>query len=305
MHVGFIGLGLMGKPMSLNVLKAGFPVVVYNRTSARVHDVVSAGAETGASVSDVAGRADVVLTCLGAIGASEEVFLGPGGLLAHSRPGQIFIDHSTVAPGTARTIARAAADRQVAFLDAPISGGPEGAAAATLTIMVGGDAEDFSRAEPVLRAMGRHVQRVGPVGTGCVVKLVNQALTAIHAAAAAEAMTLGTLAGADPAVLLQILGTSFGQSRMLERSAARFMARDFSAATQVKRLSLDVDLVRDLSAALGFSLPLLSAASELCNQTSTMGLGDADIAALVLPLERRAGVTVVAQPAPSHSTAHS
>jgi 3-hydroxyisobutyrate dehydrogenase-like beta-hydroxyacid dehydrogenase len=140
---------------------------------------------------------------------------------------------------------------------------------------------------------------------GCVVKLVNQALTAIHAAAAAEAMTLGTIAGADPAVLLQILGASFGQSRMLERFAARFMARDFSPATQVKRLSLDLDLVRDLSAALGFSLPLASAASELCNHPAAMGLGDADIAALVLPLERQAGVTVVAQPAPSRSTAHS
>jgi 3-hydroxyisobutyrate dehydrogenase-like beta-hydroxyacid dehydrogenase len=291
-RLGFVGLGKMGSRMSANLLKAGFEVIVYNRTPDRMRDLIAAGAQPASSVRDVTERSDMVLACLGTVGASEDVFLGPDGIVAHARPGQILIDHSTTARLTAETIARAARARGADFLDAPISGGPEGAANATLTIMVGGDAKTFSRAQAVLQAMGRHVRLVGGPGSGCVAKLVNQALTAVHTAAAAEAMALAVKAGADPAMLLDIVSTSFGQSRMLERSAPRFFARDFSAATQVQRLSQDLALVGALAEELGVALPLTDAARALCAQTMAMGFADADIAALVLPVERAAGVTV-------------
>lgn len=292
-RVGFIGLGLMGTPMSLALRRAGFPLIVYNRTAARCQPLVDAGAEIADSPADVARRTDVVFACLGSVAATEEVFLGPAGVVADARPGQIVVDHGTIGPSTARRIAAAAAARGAAFLDAPVSGGPAGAAEGALTIMVGGDRTAFATIEPVLRAMGRHVRHVGDVGAGCTVKLVNQALTAIHAASAAEAMVLGVKAGADPAVLLELLATSFGQSRMLDRSGPRFLARDFSAATQLQMLWKDLGLVRALGDAHAMELPLTAAAADLCRQALEAGLAEADIAALVVPIEGAAGVQVI------------
>jgi len=282
----------MGLPMSMNLVKAGVPLTVFNRTPGRVEDVVALGAKPAESVAALVQAVDLVLTCLGTLAATDEVFRGSQGVLAHTRPGQILVDHSTIAPHTARSLGEAAAGRGAWFLDAPVSGGPEGATAATLTIMVGGDADAYAVAEPTLRAMGQRVQRVGSSGSGCVFKLVNQALTAIHAAAAAEAMALGAKAGADAETLFGILKASFGQSRMLERSVPRFIARDFSPATRMKRISQDLELVSELGRECGVSLPLAATAANLCKEAVTMGLGEADLAAFVLPCERDAGVIV-------------
>jgi 3-hydroxyisobutyrate dehydrogenase-like beta-hydroxyacid dehydrogenase len=292
MRVGFIGLGTMGLPMSMNLVKAGVPLMVFNRTPGRAGDVVALGAKPAESVAALVQGVDLVLTCLGTLAATDEVFRGPQGVLAHTRPGQILVDHSTIAPNTARSLAAEAAGRSARFLDAPVSGGPEGARAATLTIMVGGDADAYAVAEPTLRGMGQRVQRVGPSGGGCIFKLVNQALTAIHAAAAAEAMTLGAKAGADAETLFRILKASFGQSRMLERSVPRFIARDFSPATRMKRISQDLELVSELGRECGVSLPLAEKAADLCNEALSMGLGESDLAAYVLPYEREAAVIV-------------
>lgn len=292
LRVGFAGLGLMGRPMSLALARAGFPLRVYNRTPARLAPLVAAGATAVSSLSDLAAQSDVVLACLGSVAASEAVFLGPAGLVAHCRPGQILVDHSTVGPETARHVAAAAAAKGAFFLDAPVSGGPAGAEAAALTIMVGGDSAAFETIRPVLGAMGRNVRRVGEAGAGCVVKIVNQALTAIHAASAAEAMVLGVKAGADPALLLEMLSTSFGQSRMLDRSGPRFLNRDFGAATQLKMLWKDLGLVHTLSEAVAVPAPLAAAAADCCRLALDQGLEEADIAALILPIERAAGVRV-------------
>jgi len=290
--VGLIGLGRMGRPMGHRLLESGFDLVVYNRSRTAVDALVAAGARAASAPGEVAARADTVLTCLPTVEASEQIYLGADGLISRGHTGQIFVELSTIGPGTAKRIAAAAAGRGIAFLDAPVSGGPEGAREAALTIMVGGDAAVLARAEPVLRAFGRNIRYMGPVGAGSVAKLVNQALTAIHAASAAEAMVLGVAAGADPARLLEVLSTSFGQSRVLQRSGPRFLARRFDDAAPVRLLLKDLTLVEELGDELGVDLSLTRVVDRLCRSAEAMGLAEADFAALIVPLERKAGVEV-------------
>ncbi|MDE3154837.1 MAG: NAD(P)-dependent oxidoreductase [Acidobacteriota bacterium] len=290
--VGLIGLGRMGRPMAERVLDAGFALTVHNRSRAAVDALVAAGATDGGSTAGVAARAEVVLTCLPTLDASEQVYLGAGGLVGAGRAGQTFVELSTVGPPLVRAIAAAGAERGIAVLDAPVSGGPEGAREGTLTIMAGGDPLELARVEPVLRAFGRTIRHMGPIGSGSVAKLVNQALTAIHAASAAEALVLGTAAGADPVRLLEVLSSSFGQSRVLERSGPRILARAFDDAAPVRLLRKDLTLVEALGEQYGVELSLTRAADRLCGRAEAMGLADSDFAALVRPLEAAAGVTV-------------
>ena len=293
MRVGFIGLGRMGKPMSYNLLKAGFTLTVHNKSRAKVGELARAGAIGASSPAEVAQRSDIVLACLPTVATTEEVFLGNEGVMAACRPGQILVDHSTIGPGTARKIAAAAQERGAHFLDAPISGGIEKAEDATLTIMVGGDPDAYQQAEPVFHAMGQNVCRVGDVGVGCVVKLVNQLLTSVHAAVAAEAMVMGAKAGADPQVMYDILVTSWGYSRMLERSVPRFLKRDFSPKAPLRLMRKDLEIIWELTQELSLPLRLVQAVREIFGEAHSLGLEESDVASLVLPLEKVAGVQVV------------
>ncbi|HVC20076.1 MAG TPA: NAD(P)-dependent oxidoreductase [Vicinamibacterales bacterium] len=288
-RVGFVGLGRMGRPMCRNLLRAGFPLIVYNRSRPAVDELADAGAHPAASLAEVAAGCEFVLTCLPTVEASEEIYLSADGLIGHGRSGQVFIEHSTIGPSTARRIAGHASPRGIGFLDAPVSGGPEGAADATLTIMVGGEAADAARAAPVLRALGRHIHHLGGAGTGSAAKLVNQALTAVHAAAAAEALLLASAAGLDPLALLDVLSTSYGQSRMLDRSGPRMVAHDFAGAAPLRLLIKDLRLVREMADETGIDLRLVAVAERLCGACEMMGLSEADLAAIVLPLERDSG----------------
>ena len=190
--IGFIGLGRMGLPMAYNLLKAGLDLTVHNRSRPKVQDIAAAGATAAISSAEVTRQCDIVLACLPDIATSEEVFLGPDGVMANARPGQIIVDHSTVGIDTSKACAEAAEAKGAMFLDAPISGGTERAENATLVIMAGGPEEAFAAALSAFDAMGGTVRHTGPTGTGTTVKLVNQLLVGVHTLVAAEAMLMGT-----------------------------------------------------------------------------------------------------------------
>lgn len=289
MDVGFVGLGMMGRPMVERLLGAGHRVHVHNRSRGPVDALVAKGALAAGSVAGVAERAEIVLTALPTPESVDEVYTT---LTGAARAGQVYADHSTVRPDQNRRWAAALAAKGAAYLDAPVSGGPAGAAAGTLTIMVGGDEATLERARPVLEAFGSTIRLCGPVGAGQVVKLVNQLLVGVHTAAIAEAATFGAALGADPQVLLDLLGKSYGGSTMMVRHMPRFMSRDFSGATPVSLILKDLGLIHDEARAAGVPLLLGGLAEQRFLEARARGLGAEDMAALVKLWEEAAGVTV-------------
>ena len=286
--VGFVGLGRMGKPMALNLLRAGFAVLVLSRSRPPVEALIAAGAGEAASLADMAARVDIVCTCLPDVSTSETVFLGANGLAAHARAGQVLIDHSTIAPSLAVSVGEAAAERGAGYLDAPVSGGVERAESGTLTIMAGGDARPFDAARPVLEAMGASLNLVGPVGQGSVVKLTNQLLVGIHTAAAGEAFLFGTSAGADGKQLLDVLSTSWGASNMLTRNGPMLLSGDYGSLAPVRLLAKDLGLIEDAAADLGIPLPLVQRTRALFDEGMSRGLSESDISALITLLTSKA-----------------
>ena len=295
--VGFIGLGKMGRPMTQQLLKAGFEVTVHNRSRGVVDELATEGATPADSPRAVAEASDFVLTCLPTPATVEEVYLGEDGVAAGGRAGQVWIDHSTVSPATNARCAEAAQRKGAAFLDAPVSGGPGGAQGGTLTIMVGGETETFEKAMPVFEAMGKNIKLCGAAGRGTIVKLVNQLLVGVHTVAAVEGFVLGVKAGADPQVMLDLLGTSFGASAMLNRHVPLMLHRKFDPATPVSLILKDLGLISQFGQELGVRLLLTSASLELFKEASQLGFGDQDMSAMVQPAERIAGVEVVSQEA--------
>ena len=292
MRVGFIGLGKMGKPMATNLLRKGFPLTVHNRSRGAVEEMVSMGADAATSPAEVTEASDVVLTCLPSPESVEQVYLGSDGILRVAKPGQIFADHSTVAPATSLKLFSLANEKGAGFLDAPISGGVPRAEAGTLTIMVGGNTEVFEQARAVFDALGEKVVLVGSAGSGSVVKLTNQLLTAIHAAAAVEALVFGVKGGADPRVLLDIIGDSFGASEMFKRTVPMVLERRFESATDVRILCKDLSLITGLGKELSVRLLMGGLAEQIFVEGKGLGLGNNDIVALIQPLEQIAGVVV-------------
>ena len=290
--IGVIGLGKMGKPMTRALMKAGFPVIVHNRSQAAVDELASEGAQASSGPAEIAQRADVVVTSLPDPDAVRAVYLGDEGLIAHDREGQIYVDTSTVDPGLSRTLAAEAEARGTAFLDAPVSGGVAGAEAATLTIMVGGDAGAFSRVKPVLEALGERIHHVGPSGSGTVIKLANQLLVGINVAGVAEAMVLGVKAGADPEAMFDVLSTSFGGSRMLDRGVPLILDRNFGGGTPVDLIRKDLGLITALAQELGVPLSSGENARAVFDRAHDSNLGTADMVSVIQPIEERAGVEV-------------
>ena len=299
LRVGVIGLGKMGKPMTRNLLKAGFEVIVHNRSPAAVTELVDSGAVDGRNPENVAGQCDIVITSLPDPPAVRAVYLDSNGLVSHARAGQIFIDTSTVDPGLSRELHDVVSAKGASFLDAPVSGGVAGAEAGTLTIMVGGEAEAFERARVVLEALGQRLHHVGPSGAGTVIKLANQLLVGINMAAVAEAMVLGVKAGADPEKMLEVLSTSFGGSRMLDRGVPLIVDRKFAGATPVDLIRKDLGLIADLANDLGVPLVTGNQARAVFDQAHDADHGDEDMTAIVIEIERAAGVQVVRTPPPA------
>lgn len=289
MHLGFVGLGKMGRPMTQRLLAAGHTVYVHNRSRGAVDALVADGAQAATSASEVAQKAELIMTALPTPESVETVYAE---LAGSARSGQIYVDHSTVSPGLNRWCAEQLGKVGAAFLDAPVSGGPAGAQGGTLTVMVGGDAAVFDRALPVFEAFGKNIKLCGPVGSGQVVKLINQLLVGIHTSAIAEAAVFGARLGADAQVVLDLIGTSFGGSTMMTRNLPRFMSRDFSPATPVSLILKDLGLIHDEAKNTGVPLLLGALAEQRFSEASARGLGEDDMAALVKLWEDPAGVTV-------------
>jgi 3-hydroxyisobutyrate dehydrogenase-like beta-hydroxyacid dehydrogenase len=291
--VGFIGLGRMGLPMSRRLLKAGFDLTVHNRSQGKVQEIAREGAHPAGSTAEITSNTDVLLACLPDIATVEEVFLGPGGVIESARPGQVLVDHSTVGVKTSRACAEAAEKKGARFLDAPISGGTERAQNGALTIMAGGPQEAYDKALPLFEAMGATVRHIGPTGTGTTVKLVNQLLVGLHSLAAAEGMLLGAKSGADPELVFEVVNSGWGQSFMLNRNAPVMMDRDFDGArTQLRVFLKDLGLIHELAQELEVPTPGADLVYQLLSQANEQGLGDMDGAAIVIPLEEKAGFQI-------------
>ncbi|MDQ6691383.1 MAG: NAD(P)-dependent oxidoreductase [Candidatus Dormibacteraeota bacterium] len=289
MRMGFVGLGIMGGPMARRLLLAGHSVTGHDRSLPAMAALKESGGVAADSPRAVAAAADVVMTALPTLAAVREVYEA---MRPVARQGQVFVDHSTVDVETSRATAASMASRGAAFLDAPMSGGPEGANSGTLTLFVGGDATAFETALPALRAYGGTIRLCGPTGSGTVLKLANQLLVIIHTAATAEAAVFATRLGADPQVLLEMVGPSYGGSTIFRRHLPRIIARDFKPDGPLRILTKDMSLVRAVADAAGLSLPLASQVEPLIAEAIGRGMGDEDMSALVKLYEERSGTQV-------------
>jgi 3-hydroxyisobutyrate dehydrogenase len=294
-RVGFIGLGIMGKPMARNLLKGGFAVRAFARHPGRVQDVAEEGVELVASSAEAARGADVVITMLPNAPEVEEVVAGPRGVLEGAGEGLIVVDMSTIAPAASRRLAQTCASRGVNFLDAPVSGGSVGAERGTLTIMVGGERQAFERARPVLEAMGQpdHIYYVGPSGSGEVVKLANNVLCGVIAAANAEALVLGVKGGVDVSTLAEIIGASTGANWQLSNAfPMRVWDGSFKPGFMTDLLLKDLGLALDLGAEDGVPMRLTELARAMYEQVRAAGHARDDYTAVVSLVEDAAGVKV-------------
>ncbi len=292
-RVGFIGLGAMGKPMCRNLLKAGFPLTVWNRSRPPVDELAGAAATAASSSAAAARQADVVITCVPSSPHVTEVIAGPDGVLEGIAAGATVIDMSTIDPNVSQEMAAACAARGVRFLDAPVSGGTVGAVNGTLTIMVGGEREQYDRVVPILDSVGKKVVYAGPVGAGAVVKLMNQLLVGINLAGAAEAMVLGVKAGVDPQLLYETIGAATGNSFQLQRCFPDLIMKgEFGAMFSVDLLHKDLALGLEVGKDNRVRLLLSALALQVFEEARELGHGEEDIAAVIRPLERLAGVEV-------------
>lgn len=289
-NLGFIGLGRMGRHMALNLIKAGHTVTLFNRSQAVVDELVAQGGQRAASPAEVARNARVLFTCLTTPDVVESTLRQA---LEGAQPGDIFVDHSTIGVSDAKRIAAMCAEKGVRFIDAPISGGPWGAEAGTLTIMCGGDKATYETVLPYLQVEGKQLYLLGPVGAGTVVKLCNNLLVGIHTAAMAEAFVLGTKAGVDPKVLYEIIANATGGSKQIERNIPKFVfPGNFEAAFSIDHLHKDVALAVNLGKDEHVRMVLGAMTQQLLEEAKAAGHGGEDEAALIRPLEDLSGVKV-------------
>lgn len=295
--IGFIGLGIMGKPMSKNLLKAGYQLVVHDINLAAVNEVVAAGAAPASSPKEVAGQAEVIITMLPNSPHVKEVVLGNNGVIEGARPGSILIDMSSIDPIVSREVGEKLAEKGIRMLDAPVSGGEPKAIDGTLSIMVGGNQVDFDECVNILKAMGTSVVRVGDLGAGNVAKLANQVIVALNIAAMSEAMVLATKAGVNPELVYQAIRGGLAGSTVLDAKAPLILDGKFNPGF---RINLHIkDLANALAAghAVGVPLPLTASVMEILQALKVDGLGDADHGAIVRFYEKLAQVEVRRQKA--------
>ena len=278
--VGLIGLGLMGGPMGQNLLRAGFPVVVWNRMRAKADDLVREGAKLAADPGAVAGEADVLITIVSDPAALEEVLFGARGAIEALRPGSTLVDSSTVSPELARQIAAACAEHGVDFLDAPVTGGTWGAKKGELVFMIGGKAEVLERVRPVLEAVGKKFFLLGPSGAGQTVKLGMNLLLALQVDAFAEALALVTAGGVPAEKLIEVLQSSMARSGVLDVKAPMMVKGEFPASFPLRLMHKDVRLALELARNNGVTLPCGTAAYATYSAVMNSSLDDPDFSAV-------------------------
>lgn len=290
--VGFVGLGIMGRPMLRNLLKAGHTVVAYGRSAEKVDACVKDGAVRGASNRDVGARSEFVITMLPDGPEVEEVVLGEGGILAGSKAGTTIIDMSSINPLISRKVAAACAAKGVEFLDAPVSGGEPKAIEGTLAIMVGGDERAFQKAEPILKCMGSSVTLTGPAGAGNATKLANQIMVACNIAAMGEALTLAASCGLDPEVVMNAVKGGLAGSAVLNAKGPMLMERNFKPGFRIELHRKDLRNALQTAETNGVFLPMTSFVQQVLGSLIGEGKGGLDHTAIATFVEKASHVEV-------------
>jgi 3-hydroxyisobutyrate dehydrogenase len=289
-RIGFVGLGTMGAAMAANLVRAGFPVVAWNRTPGRAPELAEAGATFLETPAAVASGSDIVVVCVSDTPDVEAVLFGPDGIVEGAREGTLIVDCSTIAPSGSWDFAARLRERGLAMVDAPVSGGSEGAQKATLTIFVGGEAADVERARPVLAAMGKTITHVGPIGAGQAVKAVNQVILAGTYLGVAEGIVLAIRAGLDVEQVVEALGGGAAQSWVLANRSGRMLANDYPLGFKVALHRKDLTIALDLAAQLGAVLPVGALAAQLESGLIAQGHGDDDMSALARAIRGLSGL---------------
>lgn len=289
MKLGFIGLGVMGRPMALNLMKHGHEMGVYGRRDATVAPLVAAGARRYDSPAALAAQCDVLFTVVTASQDVEAVALGPDGVIHGGRPGLVLVDMETIAPSAARKVATALAERGIDMLDAPVSGGPIGAQQATLSIMVGGKPQVYERVLPLFQALGKTVMHMGDHGAGQTTKACNQLALLVNAMGTAEAMLLAARSGLDPAKVREVMLGGVAASRVLELFGKKMIERDFGAGIEARLYYKDLHIALDLVHELGIPAPAAAVAMQHVNAVIGRGEGGSDLSAVLKVLEDMGG----------------
>jgi 2-hydroxy-3-oxopropionate reductase len=283
--IGFIGLGIMGRPMARNLLKAGFPLVVHNRHQEVTDEFLAMGARALTQPREIAASCDVLITMLPGPAQVEKVLVGPGGVIEGAHTRLVVIDMSTIAPVVASTLATRLGEHGITMLDAPVSGGDKGAIAGTLSIMVGGDEETYRRCTPIFQALGKTIVHVGGSGAGQVVKACNQVVVALVIEAVSEALVLGSKAGVDPAKILQVLSGGLAANRVMELRGATMLAHDFTPGGRARFHHKDLGFALETARKYGVSLPVTALVDQMFASLEVKGRGDLDHSALLTYLE--------------------
>jgi 3-hydroxyisobutyrate dehydrogenase len=289
-QIGFIGLGIMGRGMTHNLLKAGHNVMVWNRSAARMDEFAAAGAKTAASPADLASKCDLILVCVSDTPDVEEVLLGENGVSAGVKSGALVVDHSTISPQKTVEMAKQLNAQGVAYLDAPVSGGSEGAAKGILSIMIGGEAKDVERALPVLQAYGKTITHVGAQGAGQMAKLVNQILVVVNQLAASEALLFAQAGGLDLAKTIDAVKGGAAGSWMLANRGPQMIVRDFRPGFTIDLQQKDLRLVLESADAMGIPLIATSMVFQMYRTLQAQGLGGDGNHGLVKALEKMMNV---------------
>ena len=288
--IGFIGLGIMGRPMAKNLIKAGHSLVVHSRSRGPVDELVGAGARAGSSPRDVAARCDVLIAMLPNSPDVELVALGKDGIIEGAKSGLIFADMSTISPIVSQKIGNALAAKGVQMLDAPVSGGEQGAINAALSIMVGGDKAVFDQVLPIFQAMGKTITLLGPLGFGGFTKLANQIIVAGNLTALAEALTLAKKAGLDRELTLTALAGGLAGSKCLEQKKPNYVSNTYVPGFKIDLHYKDLGLIAESARELGIPLPMTAVVQELFNALRVKGRGGLDHSGVITLLEDLAGV---------------
>lgn len=293
MKIGFIGLGVMGKSMALNILKAGYELTVFDVVKENVQELVSKGAKSGVTSADVAEKSDVIMTSLPNASIVEQVFLGENGILEGAKEGAVYVDLSSITPKSIRHINEVAIKKSVYVVDAPVSGGAEGAEKGTLTIMVGGEKAILEKVLPILNCLGKDITHVGNVGAGDTVKAVNNLLLGTNMVAVAEALVLGKKAGLDPDIMFDIISKSSGSSYALTAKYKKYIAKgNFNPGFMVNLMYKDLQLAIDTAKDLNYPLLNGNIAQQMFEIAKTEGMGNEDISSVVKIFEKWADVEV-------------
>ena len=290
MKVSFIGMGTMGTAMALNIIKAGHEITVHNRSRAKEEPMAKAGARRAGSPKEASQEADIIITCVSDTPDVEGVVLGENGVIQGAQPGAIVIDMSTISPSATRRMAALLARKGIRMLDAPVSGGSEGAQKGTLTIMVGGSAEDVAQAMPVLSAMGKSITHVGPSGAGQFTKAINQVIISGVYLAVAEGLTLGLKAGLDMEKVVQALAGGAAGSWVLNFRSGNMIKNEYPLGFRVRLHRKDLGIALEAAKEMGVFLPCTALVAQIENGLMSLGYGDEDMSAMARLIRKHSGL---------------